>query len=323
MRTFFAITMAAAVLLSTRLVSAEVPSIIPIQGFLSQTDGTPVDGSTSLTFRLYKQSQPTDDPSRTLFQETQDVMVAGGHFTAYLGDKEMLPLSLFRENAIVFVGIRVNDDPEDLRPLLQLATSPFAAHANSCDEAKTIDGKTFDELVSAASPKPGTASAGGTVGPRGPAGPPGPKGDPGLVAVETDGHIMAEMKGDTLSLGRGEALRWVQVGDYPTGSGEAAVGWSEPLTPKYTQDCVVHVTAWLAQPPNPMALNYIQLAVQKDGKDDSMFVNNEGVPFYGNVAVSTTVAYKVEGNSTFRFGCRFDNQSGAVSSHCKVIVFCS
>lgn len=323
MRIFAAITTAITLLSCSSLVSAEAPPLIPIQGFLSQADGTPVDGSTALTFRLYRKSEPTGDPSEVLFQEAQDVMVVGGYFTAYLGDKETLPLALFRDNSILFVGIRVNDDAQDLRPLVQLASSPFAAHANSCNDSKTIEGKSFDEIVSAASPKPGTVSSGGIVGPRGPAGPPGPKGDSGLLNVETDGYIKAEMKGQTLSLARGEPLRWVRVGDYPVGSGEAVVGWSDPLMPKFTQDCIAHVTAWLVQPPNPMGLNYIQLAVQKDGVDDSDVLNNEGVPFYGNVAASTTVGYKVVANSMYRFGCRFDNQSGAVSSHCKVVVFCN
>jgi hypothetical protein len=104
--------------------AAQAPALMPVQGFLTQTSGTPVTGETSITFALYAE----EAGGTPLFTETQTVLVEEGYFTAYVGDVATLDLATFRDNGTVYLGIQVGGDPE-MSPRLQLATVPFAAVA--------------------------------------------------------------------------------------------------------------------------------------------------------------------------------------------------
>ena len=88
---------------------ADAPQYLPVQGYLQDADDKPVKASLAMRFRLYSSS--TASEGAVLYEEIKPaVNVDQGYFTAYLGEKETLELSLFRDHPVVFVGIRVAAD---------------------------------------------------------------------------------------------------------------------------------------------------------------------------------------------------------------------
>ncbi len=87
-----------------------------------------------------------------LFEEDVMATVQEGEFVIYLGETAPLDLALFRDTDSVYLGAQIGDDPEG-RPLVRLATAPFAAYARYCGDAETLGGLTsgqlrdFDRLV--------------------------------------------------------------------------------------------------------------------------------------------------------------------------------
>jgi len=108
---------------------AEAPALVPIQGFLTDAAGTPIDGPTEMTFSLYTTAAGTTP----IYRETQSVMVEDGYFTAYIGDVTPLGLAVFRDQGMLYVGVRVGDDPE-LLPRALLGSVPFAGFAQYAGE---------------------------------------------------------------------------------------------------------------------------------------------------------------------------------------------
>jgi hypothetical protein len=117
---------------------ADVPSLLPIQGYLTDKAGAAVDGAKNVHFRLY--STPTG--GTPLHEETIAVVAVNGYFTAYLGDDSGSPLDLgkIRDSARVFLGIEIGTDGEAV-PRLQLASTAFAAQAAYCSDATNLGGK--------------------------------------------------------------------------------------------------------------------------------------------------------------------------------------
>jgi hypothetical protein len=108
---------------------ADAPALVPIQGFLTDSEGTPISGATEMTFSLYT-SESTTTP---LYRETQSVVVQDGYFTAYIGDVVPLGLAVFRDNGTLYVGVRIGGDPE-LAPRALLGSVPFAGFAQYAGE---------------------------------------------------------------------------------------------------------------------------------------------------------------------------------------------
>jgi hypothetical protein len=100
------------------------PAQMPMQGFLADTAGAPIDQELTMVFSFYT----TDTGGAALYTETQTVMVQDGYFNADIGTVMPLDLALFRDNGTVFVGIQVGADPE-MTPRIQLGTVPYAAFA--------------------------------------------------------------------------------------------------------------------------------------------------------------------------------------------------
>lgn len=123
---------------------AEPPSLMPIQGVLTDADGGLIDGEVSVTFRLYDAETEGD----VLHEETQTVPVMRGRFVVYLGTEADLDLEIFRDNADVFLGIAVEEDAE-ASPRLRLATAPYAASAAFCSEANLLSGMEADDFAPA------------------------------------------------------------------------------------------------------------------------------------------------------------------------------
>ncbi|HEX4354036.1 MAG TPA: hypothetical protein VHZ95_14005, partial [Polyangiales bacterium] len=117
---------------------ADVPSLLPIQGYLTDKQNLAIDGSKSVSFRLYT----TATGGTALHDETLPLVIAKGYFTAYLGDDSTNPLDFktLRDSPRVFLGIEVGSDGEAV-PRLQLASTAFAAQASYCTDATNLGGK--------------------------------------------------------------------------------------------------------------------------------------------------------------------------------------
>jgi hypothetical protein len=124
---------------------ADVPSLLPIQGYLTDKQGKALDGSPEITFRLYS----TATAGTPFHEETISVVVVEGHFNVYLGDDSVNPLALseLRDNAKVFLAIEVEKDGEGV-PRLQLASTAFAAQAAYCGDATNLGGKAPTDYAS-------------------------------------------------------------------------------------------------------------------------------------------------------------------------------
>lgn len=110
---------------------AQAPPYVPMQGFLTDAEGTPLDGQHAIEVNLYAASTGGE----ALFTDQQMIDVEEGYFTFYIGRGDLLDLSLFPSNAELFVGVSIDDDDE-LQPRTELATAPYAAFAQY---AATVD----------------------------------------------------------------------------------------------------------------------------------------------------------------------------------------
>ena len=117
---------------------AQAPAVLPVQAYLTDGDGNPIDGDVAVRFSLYD-----DAGSRTaVFSELQTIRVADGFFDAYLGDVESLDLAIFDAGGAAHLGITVEGDAE-MVPRISLGTVPFAAYA---ENAATLDGRTAEQI---------------------------------------------------------------------------------------------------------------------------------------------------------------------------------
>lgn len=123
---------------------AAAPALIPIQGSLTNPEGQVVDGMVSLKLSLYD----TPAGSSPIYTETQMVSVDMGSFTVYLGAGGALDLSEFRNRGEIYLGFKVDADPE-MQPRLELGSVPYAGYAQYCADATTIGGRSVNELAQA------------------------------------------------------------------------------------------------------------------------------------------------------------------------------
>ncbi len=106
---------------------ADAPALLPVQGYLTDADGMPLDGDIVFTFSLYHDASE----AVPVFTEEQTISVDSGSFSAYIGQGSAgsgaLDLHIFTESPDMWVGVAVAGDAE--LPRFQLATVPYAAHA--------------------------------------------------------------------------------------------------------------------------------------------------------------------------------------------------
>lgn len=115
---------------------AQVPSILPVQGVLTNSEGAPLQGNVSVTFSLY--DRPVGGTA--FFVEQLTVMAEAGAFSAYLGQAGSPALDLAEFNRTeVYLGLTVESDPE-MSPRVRLGTAPYAAVAQSAVDANTLGG---------------------------------------------------------------------------------------------------------------------------------------------------------------------------------------
>ncbi|MCP4541742.1 MAG: tail fiber protein [Chloroflexi bacterium] len=131
--------------------SATVPLVMNYQGNLKDTEGNPLSGYYTMTFRIYDDViAPLTD---TLWSETHvSVTVRGGHFSVLLGNNESISETLFNDPDR-FVGVQVSGYDE-MVPRQRFASVPYGMHANhattatiaidAIDAANAVNADTLD-----------------------------------------------------------------------------------------------------------------------------------------------------------------------------------
>lgn len=97
--------------------AAVVPGAIPVQGRLTDADGSPLDGTYSLTFRLYD----AYSGGTPLCSDTDGVSVDHGLFSAYMDSCTSSDI----DGKQLYLGIQVESDPE-MTPRQDIYPVPYA-----------------------------------------------------------------------------------------------------------------------------------------------------------------------------------------------------
>ncbi len=109
---------------------AAIPATMNYQGILTQSNGSPVNGTVSVVFRLYD----VVSGGTALWQESQSVSVSNGNFSVELGTITPLTAAVFANP--VFLGVTVALDSE-MTPRRPLSSVPYAFKAQ---DAGTVNG---------------------------------------------------------------------------------------------------------------------------------------------------------------------------------------
>jgi hypothetical protein len=111
---------------------ADVRKKMNYQGFLTDNSGNPVNGTKSMTFTIYKDTEGGYIP---LWDETHTgVTVTNGIFSVILGDIDPLydPLTVTILTGERWLGVQVGTDPE-MTPYQKITASAFAIRADTAD----------------------------------------------------------------------------------------------------------------------------------------------------------------------------------------------
>src|SRR5688572_24382396 len=120
----------------TASVAWAIPARIPFQAYLTDAQGTPRQGDVTLSLALY----PSATANTPLYWETQTVAVDAGLVTLEIGASVPLDLDLFAAADAMFLGVTVVGD-EEMTPRLRIGTAPYAAYANQCADALSLQGQ--------------------------------------------------------------------------------------------------------------------------------------------------------------------------------------
>lgn len=130
------------------------------QGLLFDPNGSPIEGTLPMTFRIYTSSTG----GTPLWEETQSIALSEGIFTAELGGTTTFPVALFDEETL-YLGIQIAGESE-LSPRSALFSVPFAQQCEEAITAKSL----ANNIVTSQSMTPGAIlsahMAAGAVGSR-------------------------------------------------------------------------------------------------------------------------------------------------------------
>jgi hypothetical protein len=104
---------------------AATPQTINYQGYLKNTDSTPVTAPTSVRFSLYSSNPARDNP---VWQETKDITPANGIFSTQLGSVAPITAPF---DVPYWLGVKVAGDNE--MALQALSSLPYALRAGVAD----------------------------------------------------------------------------------------------------------------------------------------------------------------------------------------------
>ena len=129
--TRWAARLAGAAIVLTSTAALAQPSLVPLQGYLTDDLGQPIDGQIPATFTVFGSPAGADDlHTETLgcLDPPNDCLViSDGHFIVHLGAEDALDLAIFAGDDSVYVEVEI--DGETLTPRMALETVPFAAYA--------------------------------------------------------------------------------------------------------------------------------------------------------------------------------------------------
>lgn len=122
-------------LLPLRPAFAQVPQLIRYQGQAVDSQGVPLEGPYTLTFRLYDAATA----GTLLWQEPQNnVTLSKGHFSVLLG--QVTPLTAMDWSKSCWLSIQVGAQPE-LSPRQQLTSVPLAIRAQTAEQVVDISAR--------------------------------------------------------------------------------------------------------------------------------------------------------------------------------------
>lgn len=125
-------------------VLAQSPALLPVQGYLTDDAGQPIEGTHTITASLFDKSFS----GTKLFSETTSgVMVEAGAFVLYVGGvgTPVFDLALFATHDEVWLELEVDSDV--IEPRFRLGSVPYAAYASSCGDAQTVGGLDATQLA--------------------------------------------------------------------------------------------------------------------------------------------------------------------------------
>ncbi len=102
-----------------------VPNLISYQGVLTDSSGTPVNGTVSITFSIYDVATG----GTALWSETQAVTATNGIFNVQLGAVEPIPHTVFVEDQL-YLGLKAGADQE-MSPRQMLSSTGYAMKAET------------------------------------------------------------------------------------------------------------------------------------------------------------------------------------------------
>jgi len=127
------------ILAAAGIAAADVPYQMHYQGHLTDSDGSPLDTTISMTFTVYNDSSMG---SLVLWTETQaSVDVNAGLFSVILGSVIPIPDTVFADDWR-WLGIQIASDPE-IAPRTKLVSVPYAFQAL---RVGTVDGATGGDV---------------------------------------------------------------------------------------------------------------------------------------------------------------------------------
>lgn len=174
MKKMIIILLGACILFSGSMVFAEIPTAMQFQGFLTDSDGEPLNGVLSVTFTLYGSSDGND----SVWTDVQNVTLAEGAFSATLGGSgNPLDANIFGDDPL-WLGVTVGAD-EELSPRSEISVVPYATHAAVADNATGDITPNSVSVNGSAVINDNGEWVGDTAGLQGASGPSGPQGDMG------------------------------------------------------------------------------------------------------------------------------------------------
>lgn len=127
------------IIFSSILTFSQVPEKISYQGVLTDNSGNPLNGSYSITFKLYN----TSSGGTALWQETQNLTVSNGLLNAYLGSVTSLSIEF---GSTYWLGISV-DAGTELTPRVELTSSPYSLVSKTVEDGSITTDKILDGAV--------------------------------------------------------------------------------------------------------------------------------------------------------------------------------
>jgi hypothetical protein len=131
---------------SPALAFAQSPALLPVQGYLTDAEGAPLQGPHTIRATLYDKSFS----GAQVFSETSSgVMVEDGAFVLYVGNVGLpaFDLGLFATHDQLWLELSVDNDV--IEPRFRLGSVPYAAYAAICGDAETVGGTAVADLAAA------------------------------------------------------------------------------------------------------------------------------------------------------------------------------